>query len=167
MVPRNDLKKIYMLSDLPDRMLDRLTAIAKLYIYSANMRLFNSGEKLKHFYMIHTGQVSLSVDLVSNVSIILGAVGQGHACGVSAFIQEGKSSSRAVCDEPSELIVLPVEELFALFEEDRDLAYYFTTRVVRLYQAIINHRTTVLQKSLRNNPELLKKLKQTRLEDIE
>lgn len=166
MVPVYDLKRIYMLSDMPERALERLAAIARLYIYSANMPLFDSGENLKHFYMVYTGQVSLSIDLVPDVSITLGAVGQGHACGVSAFIPESRSSSKAICDEPSELIVLSSDEVFALFEEDRDLAYQFTTRIVRLFKAILDHRTSIFLKSLRNNPQVQKSLQQTQLAQI-
>jgi len=166
MVPSNDLKRIYMLSDLPEEMLEKVAGITKLYLYSANMPLFGSGQQLKHFYMILTGQVSLSIEIVPDVSIILGAVGPGHACGVSAFIPGSKSSSRAVCDEPSELLLISADELFALFEEDRDLAYYFTMRLVRLYKAIINHRTSIFLKSLSNNPQVQKNLKQTRLDQV-
>lgn len=166
MVPRNDLKRIYMLSDMPENMLDRLADIAHLYIYSANMNLFESGENLKHFYMVLTGQVSLSIDLVTDVSITLGTVGQGHACGVSAFIPESRSSSKAVCDEPSELIVLSADEVFALFEEDWDLAYQFTSRIVRLFKAIMDHRTSIFLKTLKNNPQVQKSLQQTELAQI-
>jgi CRP-like cAMP-binding protein len=166
MVPRNDLKRIYMLSDMPDGMLDRLAGIARLYIYSAKMPLFDSGENLKHFYMVLTGRVSLSIDLVTDVSITLGTVGQGHACGVSAFIPESRSSSKAVCDEPSELIVLSADEVFALFEEDWDLAYQLTSRIVRLFKAIMDHRTSIFLKTLRNNPEVQKSMKQTQLAQI-
>jgi CRP-like cAMP-binding protein len=155
-----------MLADMPGAMLDRIADIARLYIYSANMPLFDSGENLKHFYMVYTGQVSLSIDLVPDVSITLGTVGQGHACGVSAFIPESRSSSKAVCDEPSELIVLSTDEVFALFDEDWDLAYQLTSRIVRLFKAIMDHRTSIFLKSLRDNPQVQQSLKQSQLAQI-
>ena len=166
MVTISDLKKIHLLSDMPEDMLKRITSIARLYLYSADMRLFERDEPLKSFYMIHAGQVSLTVDLGTDVNVVLGALGPGHSCGVSAFLPESRSVSRAVCDEPSELIVLSAEDMFALFQEDRNLAYQFMRRLVRLFKAIIDDRTIMILRSLRDHPGLQESLKQAYLTEI-
>ncbi len=166
MVSISDLKRIHVLSDMPEDMLKRIASIARLYLYSADMRLFERDEPLKSFYMIHTGQVSLTVDLGTDVNVVLGTLGPGHSCGVSAFLPESRSGSRAVCDEPSELIVLPAEDVFILFQEDSNLAYQFMRRVVRLFKAIIDHRTSMILRSLRDNSGLQDSLKQACLTEI-
>ncbi len=159
MISKQELRRMYVLRDIPDKDLEKIAAVAKLQLYSADSVLFRQNEELDYFYMVLSGQISLSIDVVSDVSIILGTVRPGYSCGISAFIPGSRSSSTAVCDESCELICLSASRMQALFEQDWDLAYHFMYRMVRIFKSVMDHRTSIFLKSLENHPEIQKELK--------
>jgi CRP-like cAMP-binding protein len=159
MISKQELRRMYVLKDIPERDLERIAEVAQLQIYSADSILFRQNEELKYFYMVLSGQISLSIDVVSDVSIILGTVRPGYSCGISAFIPGSRSSSTAMCDESCELICLSAARMSELFEQDWDLAYHFMYRMVRIFKSVMDHRTSIFLKSLENHPDIQRELK--------
>lgn len=153
MVNKRELCKMHLLRDMPEIMLEKIAEIAQIQIFSADSLLFRQNEKLENFYMVLSGQVSLSIDLVPDVSIILGTIRPGYSCGISTFIPGAQSSSTAVCDETCELICLSKGKMTALFERDWDLAFQFTYQLVRMFKSIMDHRSELFKKCVQNHPE--------------
>jgi len=154
MVSKRELRKMNLLKDMPEGMLEDIARVAQIQIFSAESVLFRQNEKLEYFYMVSSGQVSLSIDLVPDVTIILGTIRPGYSCGISAFIPGAQSSSTAVCDETSELICLSQKKMTELFEQDWDLAFHFTYHLVRMFKSIMDHRSDLFKKCVQSHPEL-------------
>jgi CRP-like cAMP-binding protein len=154
MISTHELRKMNLLKDMPEGMLSEIAEVAQVQIFSADSVLFRQNERLEHFYMVLSGQVSLSMELVPDVTIILGTIRPGYSCGISTFIPGALSSATAACDETCELICLSGERMSALFEQDWDLAFHFTFRLVRMFKSIMDHRSEIFKKFVQNHPEL-------------
>jgi CRP-like cAMP-binding protein len=155
MVDKRELRRMHLLKDMPDAMLDKIAQAGQLRIFSADTVLFQQGDNLEYFYMILTGQVILEVEATPNVSLALGTVRPGYSFGISTFIPGATSSSTAVCIEPCELISLSGRTMTELFQQDWDLGYNFMLRLVRVFKSVMDHRTMLFLKTLQNHPDLL------------
>ncbi len=155
MVDKEELRKMHILKDMPERLLEKISSVTHLQIFSADTVLFRQNQQLKYFYMLLTGQVSIEVEISPNVGITLGTIEPGFSCGVSSFIPGSTSSSAAICIETCEFITLSSEKMFEIFQQDRELAYNMMVRVVRLFKHVMDHRTILFFKNLENHPELL------------
>jgi thioredoxin reductase (NADPH) len=154
MVSKEELRKMRIFEDLPESMLEKIAAEAQLQIFSADTVLFRQNERLKYFYMILNGQVSLEVDLSTQSSITLGTVSPGYCFGVSSFIPRGTSSATAITRDVCELVCLTGERMSALFQEDGQLGYHVMLRVVRAFKFRMEQRTMLFLKTMEHHPEL-------------
>jgi len=154
MLDKHELRKIHILEDMPDEMLDMIRSVAELKIFSADTVLFEQNQELDTFYMVLAGTVLLEIKLSDDVTLALGTVQPGYCFGVSTFIPGATSASAAVCAESSELISCPGAKLMAAFERNTELGYYFMHRIVRAFKNRMDQRTRLFLKSMENRPEL-------------
>jgi len=154
MVKIEDLKRINMLKQVPDHLLEILSQEAQLNIYGTNTQLFAVGDTLKTFYLMIMGQVALKVALTENIDVILDNLQSGRSFGSSALIEGAIASYTAVCQEPCEVITLQGSRMLALFEANPELAYHLMTGVAGQYKRTMDKRARMIMKTLEEHPEL-------------
>jgi len=154
MVKIQDLKQIFMLEPMPDRLLTLIGNQARLSIFSTGACLFRAGEKVDTFYMVMMGQVSLTVALNKDIDVILENIQSGRTFGSSALISGGPAAYTAVCQEPCEIITLPGVRMQQLFEENHELGFHMMAGVARQYKLTMDIRARMIMKTLALHPEM-------------
>lgn len=154
MVDNHELRKISIISNLPDDKLEMLGKVGELKIFSDGTTLFNQGEVLDHCYMILSGTVLLEVHPAEDIIITLNNLEPGTCFALSSLIPGSISQNSAVCAQSCELLVLPADKLHELFSEQHELGYQFMYRIMRIFKERMDHRTQLFLRALKNHPEL-------------
>ncbi len=110
-------------------------------------KLFSKGSPSTGGYIVESGSIALSDDLVEAE---LERVGRGALIGEIALLASGERPVHAIARTDSQLIVLPRALMHRLLSEYPDaaqrLADQINTRSLELYQALQNLESTVLSK---------------------
>ena len=154
MIARNDLKKIVMLGDLTDEMLDKLIPITELLHFDKREVIFRQGEKSRRFYMLKEGKVILEQSITDKIAVSLSAIKPGSSFGWSAMLDEEEYTIDAVCAEPCKVFSLRDEQIKALFEEDHSLGFIMSQRLLHIIKRRYDIRTEQFIKTLRHHPEI-------------
>ncbi|WP_022668911.1 Crp/Fnr family transcriptional regulator [Desulfospira joergensenii] len=154
MVKIEDLKRINMLSKVPDPLLEIISREAQLNIYGADTQLFAVGDKIDTFYLMIMGQVALKMTLSEDIDVILDNLQSGRSFGSSALIEGSVATYTAVCQEPCEVITLKGSRMLELFETNKELAFHVMTGVAGQYKRTMDKRARMILKTLEENPDL-------------
>ncbi|MCJ7600743.1 MAG: cyclic nucleotide-binding domain-containing protein, partial [Desulfobulbaceae bacterium] len=112
MVSVEDLKKIILFENLTNKMLEQLLPIVQVQSFEGRQIIFETGSAASYFYSLRRGKVLLEAELASMIIISLGAIKPGYSFGWAALRKEVIHTSMAVCSEPSEIFIMPKDELF-------------------------------------------------------
>lgn len=162
MVKIEDLKRINMLRQVPDHLLEIIGQEAQLNIYGTDTILFSVGDTIDTFYMMIMGQVALKVPLNEDIDVILDFLQSGRSFGSSAIIKGSAATYSAVCQEPCEVITVKGARMLELFEENDELAYYLMSGVAGQYKRTMDKRARMIMRTLDTHPEM-----RLRIKDIE
>ncbi|MFP4168585.1 MAG: Crp/Fnr family transcriptional regulator [Desulfonatronovibrionaceae bacterium] len=154
MVDKYELRRISLIQDMPDKMLDLLGEAGELKIFSDGTTLFSQGQVLDKCYMVLSGTVLLEVKPVQDVIITLDSLGPGTCFALSSLIPDSVSQNSAVCGESCELLCLPAQKLREIFAEHTDLGYQFMYRITAAFKERMEHRTSLFLRVLQNHPDL-------------
>ncbi len=153
MVNIEDLKRINMLKNVPDHLLEILRQEAQLNIYGIDTQLFKAGDTIDTFYLMIMGQVALKVELTPDIDVILDNLQSGRSFGSSSLIDGSIASYTAICQEPCEVITIYAPRLVELFETNQELAYHLMTGVAGQYKRTLDKRARMIMKTLDQHPE--------------
>ncbi|MCM2286330.1 MAG: cyclic nucleotide-binding domain-containing protein [Desulfobacula sp.] len=156
MVKIEDLKRINLLRDIPDHLLEILAREAQLNIYGTGTQLMTINEKVDTFFMLIMGQVALKKELTSHIDVIFDYVQSGSSFGASALMEGSIAFHNAVCQEPCEAITISGKRIRELFDQNHELAFYILQGAARQYKKKMDIRTKMIIKTLDENPELKK-----------
>ncbi len=154
MVKIEDLKRINMLREVPDHLLEIISQEAQLNIYGINTQLFTIGERVDTFYMMIMGQVALKVALTPEIDVILDNLQSGRSFGSSALFNGSEASYTAICQEPCEVITLYGPRMLNMFETNPELAFHVMTGVAGQYKRTMDKRARMIMRTLANRPDL-------------
>ena len=154
MVKIEDLKRINMLREFPDHLLEIIGNEAQLSIFGTGTQLITVGRPVDTFYMLIMGQVAVKRELTPVVDVILNYIQSGASFGTSALIKGSTASYTATCQEPCEAISLDGKRMIQLFEENQELAYYMMQGIARQYKKHMDKRAWMILKTLDENPDL-------------
>ncbi|MCP3940610.1 MAG: cyclic nucleotide-binding domain-containing protein [Desulfobacteraceae bacterium] len=148
MVKIEDLKRINLLKDVPEHLLDIIAREAQLSIFSAGTQLITVNEKVENFYMLIMGQVAIKRNVTPDIDVILEYIQSGNSFGTSAIIKGSTAFYSAVCQEPSEIITVSGERMIQLFEKNHELAYHIMMDVSKRYKRFMDNRAQMIQKTI-------------------
>ncbi|MFH2093590.1 MAG: cyclic nucleotide-binding domain-containing protein [Pseudomonadota bacterium] len=154
MVKLNDLKRINILKQVPDHLLEIIAEEAQLSIFGTGTQLMADNEQAKTFYMLIMGQVAIKQKLTPDIDIIFAFVQSGAAFGIPALLANQTASYTAVCQEPCEVITLSGDRMLELFEQNDELAYYLLRGAANQYRQNMDQRAQMVIKVLDENPGL-------------
>ncbi|MCD4719024.1 MAG: cyclic nucleotide-binding domain-containing protein [Desulfobacula sp.] len=155
MVEKDDLKKISFLKDLPESILEKVRAIARLEIFDGESILFRQDQEQTLLYMLVSGKVFLNSRSASGKSLTLDEVSAGRTFGVCALMGESSSTFTAICAETSSIITVSGEQMRQLFEKDFETGHTLMLKVVEIFKSRIEMHTRQFLHSLAMNPEII------------
>lgn len=154
MVNLEDLKRIYILRNMPLHILEKITQEARICILEKGSVLFKTGERNEVFYMLTMGQVTLNLELNEDIDVIFEILQAGSSFGLLSLLKGAVSSYSAVCQEACEAITLNAPRMFELFEKDPEFAFYMLKGVASQYQHLIQTRATMRTQAINHRPNL-------------
>jgi CRP-like cAMP-binding protein len=164
MVSLEDLRKIFLLDNLTDSMLENMRPLTQLHLFGDGAILFDEGQKADLFYMLLKGKILLEVEATEAVTISLGAVKPGYSFGWSALFPGSSYTAYAISVEPCEVLSIPGDKFRDLLEQDHHIGYRFMEAVVRILKRRLERRTDQFLKVMSKHPDIQKLLG---LEEIE
>jgi len=156
MVSIEDLRNIYWLEKLSNRMLEKLSPYMKLHRFEEKDIIFEEGERAENFYMLKRGKVLLEVDLTKDVIISLGAVKTGFSFGWSSLLPDSTYTSHARCVEPCQVYSILGQTLLDIIEKDHTMGYIVMQGLVRILENRLKRRTVQFLKVMRQHPDIIK-----------
>ncbi len=154
MVKTEDLKRINLLRNVPDHLIEIIAKEAQLSIFGADTELITMNEDVNTFFMLIMGQVAIKQKLVKDIDVILDYIQSGSSFGSSSLINNSKASYSAVCQEPCEVITLFGPRMLELFEENHELAYYMISGVAQQYKQNRDIRAQMILETLDEKPDI-------------
>ena len=159
MVKLEDLKRINLLKNVPDHLLELIAARAQLSIFGADTELISVNEDVNVFYMLIMGQVAIKKEISPNLEVIMDYLQTGASFGTSAFMEDSKASYTAVCQEPCEAITIAGDHLASLFEDNHELAFHMMLGIAAQYKHKMDMRAQMIIKAVNENPDLKNSIK--------
>ena len=154
MVSLEALKKIELLNYLTDGMLEKLRPSIDILNFEKDEIVFREGDAADRLYMLKSGKILLEKRISEKMTILYGSVKQGYCFGWSVMIDAGPYTSDAICAEPCELFSLRREKIRNLMDNDHELGYIFTQRMLWVLKRRLDHRTDQFLRAIVNQPDL-------------
>lgn len=156
MVTVEDLRRIKVLDNLTQPMLENMQPLTQLNLFGAQYVIFKQGDPAKYFYMLIKGKVILEVEASEGLMISLGAIKPGYSFGWSSLLPGSDYGACAVCVEPCEMMAIPGEQFLELLERDHSIGYKFMSSVVSILKRRLDRRTGQFIQVLSKHPDLQK-----------
>ena len=153
MVSKEELLKFDTLNAFTSQELAKLAAIAHIFVYKKDEKIFAQGESLTNLYLMDRGEVVLTFELNKDVTLIFSHLRPGTFFGITGLCAE-KTFQNAYCLRPSQVIVFPLKKLEELFVEDKRLGFKLYYELLKLYHKIAQKRTLHTLKLLKERKDL-------------
>ena len=154
MVPFKELRQIYLMENLTDAMLGKMSPLLQRKLYAAGDTIFKEGEEAEFFYMLKAGKLLLEVDISEDISVSMGVVKAGFCFGWPALLPGTRYTSSAVCAEPCEVMTIPGQGFLDLMEKDHSLGYRVMQIIASILKSRLERRTEQFLKAIENHPDL-------------
>lgn len=135
------LSKSMLFSGINERHLTRLASVGAEETYKKGDYVFRQDESGNTFYLILEGAVRISREVPGMGEEALAVLRPGAAFGEMALIEDIPRSADAIAHDRARLFVVKKEDLEDLLFVDRDLAYEFLWKMVRLLSARLRETT--------------------------
>ena len=156
MVSFEDLKKISILGNLTDQMLEKMQSMAQLHLFGDRAVVFREGQEAEYFFTLLKGKLLLEVEASETIMISLGAVKPGYSFGWAALLPESAYTSYAICVEPCEVVAVPGDKFLHILEEDHNIGYRVMENVVEILKRRLDRRTGQFLEAIKNHPDIQK-----------
>jgi len=154
MVKIEDLKRISLLKEFPEHLLDILAREAQVSIFGADTQLISVDRPVDQFYMLIMGQVAKKRNLSPKIDVILDYIQSGSFFGTAVFFPGNASFYTAVCQEPCEIITLSAASIERLFAQNAELGYRIMFGISKQYKRNMDSRAQMIMKTLGKKPDL-------------
>ncbi len=158
MVSIVELRKIFLLQNLTEGMLEKINPHLRVLHFSEEETIFEEGNKAENFYMLKNGKVLLEAEISEHLTIALGSIKSGYSFGWSALLSGPSHTSRAVCAEPSDVFAISGEKLRDILEGDSGMACKVMEFAAKILKNRLERRTGQLLKVIANHPDMQKLL---------
>lgn len=130
-----------LFNGIDERHLARLVTVGTEEEFGKGKYIFKQGDAGDKFYLVLDGAVRISREVSGLGEEALAVLRQGAAFGEMALIEDHPRSADALAHERCRLFVVKKEDLEDLLFVDRDLAYEFLWKIVRLLSARLRATT--------------------------
>ena len=154
MITVDDLKNILILSHLTDDMIAAMVPHIEQTRYEENEIIFKEFEPADNFYMLKRGKVVLELQVSEKAAVSIGAVKPGFSFGWSAILENAIYTTNAVCAETTEVLAINSEALKRLLENNYEMGYRFTQRLLVIMKKRLDIRSEQLLRVIKNHPDM-------------
>ncbi|MCF8114199.1 MAG: Crp/Fnr family transcriptional regulator [Desulfotignum sp.] len=154
MVPKDLLKKIQFLQDLPDDILEEIGPLAQVETFDPDVILVRQHQAQHLVYMLVAGKICLNTRSADGRILTLDEITPGRSVGVSALLGSAFATFTAVCTEPCEVITLSGDQMRKLFASDYTAGHAVMARVAHLFKDRMNKHTRQFLHSLSIHPAI-------------
>ncbi|MBN1311060.1 MAG: cyclic nucleotide-binding domain-containing protein, partial [Anaerolineae bacterium] len=99
--------------------------------YQTGEYIFEEGDPADHVYVISSGRVAITKNTHTDDQLVLGYVGPGEMLGEVGMWTNERRTASAMAAEPLELLAIPREDFWRLFDEDWAFRHLITNEMVR------------------------------------
>jgi CRP-like cAMP-binding protein len=156
MVSIEDLRKISVLDNLTQSMLESMRPLAQLNLFGERHVIFEEGQEADYFYMLLKGKVILEVEASEVIMISLEAIKPGYSFGWSSLFPGSRYNAYAICVEPCEMMMVPGGRFLELLDKDHTIGYKFMKRVAGILKGRVERRTGQFLQVMSKHPDLQK-----------
>jgi len=124
------LSKISIFGGLSKLQVDTLMKLLQEVSYTENEIIFKEGNQPDHIYIVKSGSVKITLNNADSMMELV-TFREGECFGETSVIGIVPHSANAIADEDTELIILPRQALFLLFETDTPLFSILILNIAR------------------------------------
>ncbi|OIQ75576.1 transcriptional activator protein Anr [mine drainage metagenome] len=118
---------------------DRLASESKIIHLSRDAILFNRGDHTPGFYILTSGQIKLAISSAQGAEKIMDIITPGRSFGEAITFLDRTAPVTAQAIQVSTLILVPRKTLFALLQEDPNIACsIISSLAARMHQLVSN-----------------------------
>ncbi len=154
MLSKENLRKIVILENLTDDMLEKLIPIANTVSFNKGDTIFKEGDIADKFFMLKKGKVLLEKRVSEKITVSIGSIKQGYSFGWSAILDGESYSNDTVCAEKSEAICFSRENILDIINKDHSLGYKLTMQILEIIKTRLDYRTAQFIKVISNHPDM-------------
>ena len=164
MTKENPLSRFKFFSGVAPETLEQIAQKAEIREFDAGAVIFHNYEPAEHLYGLLEGEVDLSLVFKDKIlkteieyeeaiqatfvdeekSIVVDTVRERQVFGWASLVGPGHRTVTARCTEPSRVIVIPADELRAMFEADHSLGYTIMEKLSDIISKRLEKRTAKL-----------------------
>lgn len=155
MVEMDDLRKILLLRDFTEPMLEELGPLVELRECREREIIFNENDPAAYFYALKRGKIILEVEVSPRVVMSLGSVKAGNSFGWSALSPSDRThKSNALCTEPCEVFSVAGAEFLNILDRHPEAGYRVMRNIFAIFKRRLERRTFQLINVIRNHPDM-------------
>ena len=142
MATAEDLRKINLMQDLPDSVLDKLAPLAEEVNYKENDVIFRHGEPADSFGMLLRGKILLNAEAKPGLIVSLGTIKEGYSFGWGVLLPGSSHRNDAVALEPCQVLMISAQTMLDLLDSDRDVGYQLLRKFITIMKNRLDRRTS-------------------------
>ena len=144
------LAEFPLFRNLPDSLLDKITALGNELFFSQGDTIFREGEGADKLHFLLDGDVLLKVKLTSRPeSITVSAVSQRfESFGWSGIVPPYHYTASAVCETDCRVLTIPGESFMRLLNENPEAGFAVMQRLTELVSSRLRNSRQALLKTL-------------------
>jgi CRP-like cAMP-binding protein len=132
MVPMDLIRASEVFSGLSDDELAPIAKMAHLEDHSTGDRLFGENDEAKYIYTVTTGRVGILIDIGKGRQTVVDTIGPDGSFGWSALVPPYFYTAAAQCLEPTQVLVVPGEELRVLCLDNCRICHVIMERLASI-----------------------------------
>jgi CRP/FNR family transcriptional regulator, cyclic AMP receptor protein len=159
MISKDELRKMVILGQLSDAMLEKLLPLAERKHYEEREYIFREGDAAERFFLLKRGKILLEQRLSDKMTVSIDAIKPGYSFGWSALLQGGlepysRYTSDAISAEACEIFIIGGEDIRDLLESDHAMGYLLSIRLNRVIKQRLVHRTEQFLRIIKKHPDI-------------
>jgi len=150
MAPTVPLSEFLLFKDIPESLLEKVSAMGEEKKYSPGETIFREGEEAKELLFLLEGSLTLKVKLTSRPeSITVSAVNQkNESFGWSGIVPPFHYTATAICEQDCRVLSIPGKAFMELLDANRDAGFIIMRRIAEMIASRLRNSRQALLKTL-------------------
>ncbi len=150
MITTDAISQFSLFRGLPASLLKEIAAIAKETSVKKGEFVFREGEKADQLHFLISGSIALRVKLTSKPEhVTVSFVGKPYeSFGWSGVVPPYHYTSSAICEEDSQILVVPGEKLMQILEKHPEAGFIVMRRIAEIIADRLRNSRQALLKTM-------------------
>ncbi|MBN2384589.1 cyclic nucleotide-binding domain-containing protein [bacterium] len=154
MISKEDLKRIHLLENLPEEMLDKLVPLIEVVEFDEGHVIYTRGDLAETLFMLRRGKVLLEQRISSRATVTVGTINPGEVLGLAALMNGHFYHAEAICSEKCKFFAIRGQNMLTVFDQHFELGYKMMKKVNLLLSEQLERRTEQLLRAFRTHPDM-------------